>query len=175
MNIASEWAKKGREADSVNLPLPSGLTIRARRPDPLQFAEWGELPVLLGRAADQGVSRISDEQAIEIAVRMRDLLVWCCVEPRIATGDVAGEGEILPRDVPKADWQFITAWAMRLPEAAALAAFRRESETVRAGEDSSGVFFETERAAGDRRSSAGADGGHGGGEGFGGRGSGPTE
>jgi hypothetical protein len=45
MASASEWKRAAlRAAEAVELTLPSGVTIRARRPDPLQLA-MGAAPV----------------------------------------------------------------------------------------------------------------------------------
>jgi hypothetical protein len=140
------------------------MRILARRPNPLQFAEWNQLPLLLGGAASRGAAAIGDSEVLAIAGRMRDLLVWCCLDPRVATGETAGDGEILPRDIPEADWTFIVAWAMRLKEAEALSTFRGQSRHGDRSDDGGAVFVETERAAGDRGPGAGADGGRGSGE-----------
>jgi hypothetical protein len=59
-----------------------------------------------------GASELTQgEQAAEIAGFMRDLLLFCCVAPRVSL--TPGEDEIHPRDIPLEDWTFIVRWAMR--------------------------------------------------------------
>jgi hypothetical protein len=117
MASASEWKRAAlRAAEAVELQLPSGVTIRARRPDPLQLAMWGRLPFSLTRAAvgaDVAAEPTEVEQAVELARFMRDLLLFCCVAPRVSLTP-AGEDEIHPRDIPLEDWTFIVRWAMRV-------------------------------------------------------------
>jgi hypothetical protein len=151
---ANQWREKTREAAAaVELALPSGMTIRARRPDALQFAEWKMLPLALARAAELGPANVSDEEATEIAGLMRELLIYCCLEPAVSL--TPGENGIHPREIPDTDWMFIVAWAMRLREADTLRPFRRERKTATAARDSQAVFVQTVGAAGDRGSGAG--------------------
>ena len=151
---ANQWRQKTREAAAgVELTLPSGMVIRARRPDPLQFAEWKMLPLALARAEETGAQNVSDEDAVEIAGLMRELLIFCCLEPAISL--TPGENEIHPREISDADWMFVVAWAMRLREARSLRPFREQRKDSPAAGDSKAVFLPTVGAAGDRGPGAG--------------------
>lgn len=123
MGKASEWrAKAEASAEVVDLTLPSGMVIRARRPDPAQLAVWGILPAsLVGAAGEPRPSGSGD--AVSKMTAIRDLFIWCCVSPRISLAP-QGDDEIHPREVPEKDWLFIVRWALRSEEAAALESFR---------------------------------------------------
>lgn len=129
MEKAAQWRAKARaqaDAAAVDLTLPSGMVIRARRPDPLQLAAWGAMPAsLVGPASRNGAGEpaaLSGQDMQQVAALYRDVLVWCCVEPRIALEPA--EGEIHPREIPEADWRFIVEWALRVEEAESLRTFR---------------------------------------------------
>jgi hypothetical protein len=127
MSRASEWRDRGAAvavSEAVELVLPSGATILARRPDAMQLASWNKLPMSLAAAAsgEGGAASVTTEQAGELAGFLRDLLVYCCVAPRISL--TPGEDEMHPRDVPQADWTFIINWALRVEEARSLTGFR---------------------------------------------------
>jgi hypothetical protein len=149
---AKEWKEKAR-AKAAELTLPSGMVIRARRPDPLQYAMWNRLPMLLARAAE-GAAAVTSEEAVEISKALRELLLYCCVQPAIS--ETPGPDEIHPQDIPDEDTHFLIQWAMRVREAAALRPFRRRAADGGAGGDGEAVFAETERAPGDRGPDAGA-------------------
>jgi hypothetical protein len=158
---ASEWRKKAREAaarESVELTLPSGMVIRARRPDPVQMAAWGRLPLNLAHMAQGGqlhADDVSEEAAIDMIKMWRDLLIYCCVSPRISM-EPKGDDEIAPSEIPDADWKFFMGWAMRAEEAERLRPFRdrpADGVAVRDGED---VGRAAVGAAGDRGPGAGA-------------------
>jgi hypothetical protein len=149
MTRAQEWKQKAAAqaaADVVDLELPSGMTIRARRPGPVQLAMWGRLPLAMAVATIKdgggGVGEASPEELVEGIKFMRELLVYCCVEPRISD-DPKGDDEIHPREIPEADWRFIIRWAMGSEEAAKLRPFRGE----RAGDRAGGVGEDVGRAA----------------------------
>jgi hypothetical protein len=139
MAKASEWKARGAacvRAEAEELVLPSGQTILARRPNAVQLAVWGRLPLqLVGAVIGGGQAglQLSAEDSLELAGFYRDLLIFCCVEPRISLNPV-GEGEIHPKDVPGEDWQFIIRWAMRFEEGRDLEGFRGE----RAGDGGGG-------------------------------------
>ena len=160
MSRASEWKKKAREAagaGAVELTLPSGAKILARRPNPVQLATWGKLPMLLANAAHEAMAgraqgaptapQAKMDEVAEIATLYRDLLVHCCVNPRISL-EPTGDDEIHPRDIPEEDWTYITHWAMRVGEARALASFRGQRADAGSGGDGEGV----------RAAAVGADG-----------------
>jgi hypothetical protein len=179
MSKASEWREKSREAareDAEPLTLPSGMTILARRPNPLQLAAWGKLPYALATAAagDGGaaVAAVPDEEKVkEVVGFYRDVLVYCCVDPRVSLNP-QGPDEIHPREISEKDWTFIISWAARAEEARALTAFRddgrdagdrRDSETIRgAPVDSAGdarLHAVSGVRSGRRRENPAADGG----------------
>jgi hypothetical protein len=151
---AAEWKARGREAaldEAVDLELPSGMVIRARRPDPSQLLLWGHLP--LGLAAEVGqaarAGRTSDEgspdnqQLLASLALSRDLLLYCCVEPRISL--TPSRDEIHPKDVPLEDALFLLRWAMRREEAGALRGFCNQRADV--GSDGSGEVVRPEAVA----------------------------
>jgi hypothetical protein len=163
---ADEWRKKSREAaveEAADLELPSGMVIRARRPGPTLLASYGHLPMTLASAARGPVpiAELQQRQNVntDFLTFMRDLLVYCVVEPAISLTPTPDQ--IHPRDVADDDAMYVIEWAMRGSEAASLATFRAKRRHGSAGGDGSGVEHTPERADGDRRSSTGAESGHG--------------
>lgn len=162
MGKAKEWMAKARDAaraDAVELELPSGMKILARRPDPLQFAAWQRLPFSLataaaGDGASEKAPSIEDAQAM--AAAMRDLLVYCCVEPRVSL-DPQGDDEIHPREIPQQDWTFILSWAMRVQEARALEGFRGERADAGSRGDGEAIRGAAVEPAGDNRPALGVE------------------
>jgi hypothetical protein len=172
---AKDWRLRAAEeaaATAVDLTLPSGMTIRARRPDPLQMAMWRRLPLsLAATAAGETGSAMSPEELMESVEASRQMLLYCCVSPRISLEPV-GDDEIHPRDIPLGDAVFILRWAMRSEEAEKLRPFRIVEGAGDGGGDGQTVRAAAERAAGDSGSAAGAGAGPGGGGGA--AGGGPT-
>lgn len=132
MSRATEWRDKSRETaheGAVELELPSGMVILARRPNPLQLAAWGKLPYALATAAAGDAeprpaeSGLDTAKVLELVQFYRDVLVYVCVDPRVSL-DPRGPDEIHPREIPERDWTFIMSWAARAEEARALTAFR---------------------------------------------------
>ena len=177
---ATEWRRLGQEAalkEAVELQLPSGAKILARRPDPAQVALWGRLPLGLAsvgqtsRGAPSGPhstgqeaspTAITDEQALEAMHLSRQMLYYCCVEPRISL-DPRGDDEIHPRDIPPEDLLFLLRWAMRREEAEQLRPFRGIGADAGSGGDCQNLRAAPVGAAGDRGPDAGAGAGSGGG------------
>jgi hypothetical protein len=155
---AREWREKAdaaAETFSVDLPLPSGMVIRARRPGPLRFAQWQRVPMMIGQVATGGAGALSDEEALEIIGFMRELVAWCCVEPRI---DVDGGDDAMhPRDVPDRDFFCIVNWAMRTAEAQELRPFRGGRRDAAGDGGGENVFLPPVDADGDRGPGAGPD------------------
>lgn len=125
---------------AVEVELPSGVKVLARKPAVLQLATWGKLPMGLaaaasGEAAGGDVSR----EVAELAGFYRDLLVYCLVKPRISVTP-AGEDEIHPREIPVADWNFLVSWALRVEEVRALDGFREGRADAGGGGDGEAVF-----------------------------------
>jgi hypothetical protein len=146
----------------VDLTLPSGMTIKARRPDPLQMAMWRRLPLSLAAASAEPGRRLSAEELMENVEAARQMLLYCCISPRISL-DPQGDDEIHPRDIPLADSTFLLRWATRQKEADDLRPFCRESASDDPGDSIADVRAEAERPAGDCGPGAGAGPGPGGG------------
>lgn len=132
-----EWRERRAAAsaeEAVKLTLPSGLEIKARRPSPLQYAMWERLPLELARMAGEpdAAAAMSDEDAVELARRTRELIEWCWVAPRLGS-------EIQPREIPDEDLNFVLGWAMRLREVDALRSFRGQRENGDRGNSGEGV------------------------------------
>lgn len=142
-------AQLAREA-AVPLVLPSGTEILARRPGPMQMAMWERLPQGLAAIAGGGPApapeQLTDTDVREIAGWMKEILVFCFIDPEI--GD--GPDQLRPRDLLNDDLQFVLAWAMRGEEAAQLGPFRRRRSDADAGGNREDVQPAPERAAGDR-------------------------
>ena len=146
---AKEWREKTRAAAAgEELALPSGMTIRARRPDPAQFVQWDMLPMTMARAVEVGPANLTDEEARRAMDLMRELLVWCCLDPRVSL-DPRDESEIHPREIADADLWFIIGWAMRLQEAEKFRPFRRERQDLRAAGGGEAVLLQTVEPTGD--------------------------
>ena len=109
---------------------------------------------MLGAGGD--AASVGREEASAAMQLMRDVLVYCCVSPRISQ-DPKGEDEIHPRDIPLADVLFLLKWARREAETEKLRSFRGGAESAGVGDHSEDVRAEAFDAARDR----GADGGTG--------------
>ncbi|HEX4311881.1 MAG TPA: hypothetical protein VHZ25_17760 [Acidobacteriaceae bacterium] len=127
MDNAQIWREKARQSaagEASDLKLPSGMVIKARRPGPSMLAGFGMLPMSLAVSKEEQ-AEMTGEQVAAFAEFLRDLLVYCVVEPAISLRPEAGQ--IHPRDIPNGDTNFILAWAMRGSEAARLDTFRPQS------------------------------------------------
>ena len=154
--IASDWKGAGQrlaEAAAVDLELPSGVVIRARRPDPLQLAMWGNLPLAL--APPDAAAAGGEGAFLSTAQFARDMLSYCCVSPRISL-DPKDMREIHPRDIPMEDTMFILRWAARGEEQELLRSFRAKRQRDSAGGDGGDVGDAAERTPGDPGSGDGA-------------------
>jgi hypothetical protein len=119
------------------------MKIVARRPGPLQFASWGRLPTgLVSAATGQGAEETGDEALVEMARFMKEILCWCCLDPRVPE-------EIEPKDIPWGDAAFVVRWAMRAEEARALEGFRGGAGDAGGGGDGAGVREAAVGIAGD--------------------------
>lgn len=150
MNKAQEWREKSRaltasEADTVvDLALPSGMTIKARRPGPGFIAGLGRLPLSLATAAQEPepvpIEEFGKKPAEDPAAFftfLRDLLLYCVVDPEISLTPKAGQ--IHPREIADKDVNFIFHWAMRGSEAESLESFRRQPGDGSTGGDGAQV------------------------------------
>ncbi len=131
-----------------HLRLPSGATILAVKPEPLEWILSGRIPQhLLGAALDTGAATPSDadrvmtrEEILDLAWFARQLVKASVVKPVI--GD--GPGEIALDDVPVEDRAFIFEWACRAMKG------KRENSAPGAtahGEESAGKMHQGGRAA----------------------------
>lgn len=112
------WRSASQEARierAERLHLPSGTTILAARPEPLEWILAGRLPQrLLGvalenqpsaqSAAGQGISR---EEILELARFATQMIRAAVIEPRIGEG----ANEIALEEIPLQDRVFIFEWA----------------------------------------------------------------
>jgi hypothetical protein len=110
-------AKADREARAELLVLPSGATILAARPEPLEWVMSGRIPQgLLAVALEDpqsplagGDRELTREEILDLASFAARLVVASVVDPPI--GD--GPDEILLDDIPIRDRAFIFEWACR--------------------------------------------------------------
>jgi hypothetical protein len=118
-NIASADAWRSashavRLESAERLRLPSGATILAARPEPLEWILAGRLPQRLLGVALEGhppteEHEVSREEILELARFATQLVKSTIVEPRIGEG----EGEIALEEIPIQDRAFIFEWACR--------------------------------------------------------------
>ena len=119
IDTASDWRRASRAqraASAEALALPSGATILAARPSPLEWILAGRVPQRLlsvalaaeGSAAG-APGELSREDVLEFARFAADLVHASVVEPII--GD--GADEIRFDDIPIEDRTFIFEWACR--------------------------------------------------------------
>ena len=154
MNNAELWRQKSRAAavdEAAPLELPSGMVIMARRPGPALLAGYGRLPLGLAAAASEFEATGDGEGAVDAvssAEFIRDLLLYCVVDPAISLHPRAGE--IHPREIPDADLKYILHWAFRGEEAASLETFRTKPDDGRAGHNRLEVPGAAVDTAGDR-------------------------
>ena len=106
-----------RATRAVPLELPSGTTILAARPEPLEWILSGRLPQrLLATALESGgtapaaePAEISREEILELARFAARLVQASVVEPAIGEGP----GEMRFEEIPVEDRVFIFEWACR--------------------------------------------------------------
>ena len=140
-NEADLWTQNARQcalAEAVDLELPSGTVIKARRPGLMILAGWGRLPMGLAQAASgngTSIEKQSDEETVSFAEFLRTMLLYCVVKPAISLRP--GNDEIHPHIIPNEDVNYILAWALRGPEAVSLESFRTRRIDGSAGAGSS--------------------------------------
>lgn len=104
-----------RKERAEHLRLPSGATILAARPEPMEWIMSGRIPqrllaaALSNRDASQHETEISREEILELARFATQLVRASVVEPAI--GD--GPNEIRLDEIPIQDRTFIFEWACR--------------------------------------------------------------
>lgn len=109
-----EWrcaAKFDRRKKARALQLPSGATVLAVPPEPLEWVLSGRVPSrLLGVALEgDAASELTREEVLELSRFAVRLVTASIVEPEI--GD--GPGQMPLDDIPIADRVFIFQWASR--------------------------------------------------------------
>jgi hypothetical protein len=110
-------AEADREARAEHLTLPSGATILAARPDPLEWVMSGRIPQgLLAVALEDTESALSGgdreltrEEILDLATFAARLVEASVVDPPL--GD--GPDEISLDEIPIRDRAFIFEWACR--------------------------------------------------------------
>ncbi|HEX5410475.1 MAG TPA: hypothetical protein VFZ27_01285 [Terriglobia bacterium] len=110
-------AKADRESRAEQLILPSGATILAARPEPLEWVMSGRIPQgLLAIALEDpesprggGDRELTREEILDLAAFAARLVEASVVEPRIGEGPDA----IALEDIPIGDRAFIFEWACR--------------------------------------------------------------
>ncbi len=138
---AALWRKRAAEFGAergVDLELPSGMVVRAVRPDPETWMLHGRLPTSLAAAIkaakDNGAAEApSDDQILAFGRFYHDVIVTAVVRPRIVAAD-PGDGEIAYAEIPGEDLDFIYKWATRQAEVADLASFRAHRRDAGAGD-----------------------------------------
>ena len=117
---ARDWraaTQAEREARAEPLVLPSGATILAARPDPLEWVISGRIPqgLLAVALEDSGTSRerpdreLSREEILDLARFAARLVIASVVDPPI--GD--GPDELALDEIPLRDRAYIFEWACR--------------------------------------------------------------
>lgn len=115
---AADWRaarRASRVARAERLRLPSGTTILAARPDPIDWILCGRVPqrllsaALSADAAAPAGSDLTREDLLELARFAAELVRASVVEPPIGEA----EGEIPLEEVPLEDRAFIFEWACR--------------------------------------------------------------
>jgi hypothetical protein len=109
-------SRAARQTRAERLRLPSGATVLAARPEPLEWIFSGRVPQrLLGAALSQegrsGASEdaLSREEVLELARFAVQLIRASVLEPAIGEGP----GEMRMEEIPVEDRVFIFEWACR--------------------------------------------------------------
>lgn len=141
LSTPAEWraaSRAQRAASAEALELPSGVTIRAARPAPLEWILAGRVPQRLlsaalatDAAAKAGAeSELGREDVLEFARFATDLVRASVVEPAI--GD--GPDEIRFDDIPIEDRTFIFEWACRALRGPGATSAKEEASSSPVGE-----------------------------------------
>lgn len=136
---ASDFKKRRQSQQQVvELTLPSGLSISAKRPHPTWFLYHSSLPrTVIQSEPSSGFQSVEDVQ--NLSQWIRALLEEVMVSPKIRLNPT--EDEISPSDIDDADLQHIIQWAMGEVkevdgQSASLAEFPEKSATVGTGNNS---------------------------------------
>lgn len=119
----------------VELMLPSGTKIMARRPQPFQLAIWGNMLNRLKVFPEIPGQPFTDPQLDNLAAVVFELLSYCYMKPRMCLLP-RGRDEVAPKDVPVGDYMFVFRWALgveRGPETTRLLGARISGNCRRGG------------------------------------------
>ncbi|HEU4796950.1 MAG TPA: hypothetical protein VFT02_15040 [Pyrinomonadaceae bacterium] len=111
--------KKEAERPTEIVPLKSGSVFELRRPDLEAYMVMGRLPQSLVRTgvkawkigAEQVANNLSDEDATDALIFMREIVHDCTVNPKFVEFAV-NDNEIGAADMLKEDFNEIFHWAM---------------------------------------------------------------
>lgn len=152
---AALWRQRAAQmaansADAEDLKLPSGMVIRAVRPDVRMWILHGRMPASLVAAVraakDAPAAPDPTDEEIEAFGRFYyDLIVATVVRPRIVAA-TPGDGEIGYTEIPPEDLDFIWKWATRHEEVAGVAGFRGVERDAGAGDHGKDVRPAAKRA-----------------------------
>ncbi len=114
---AGEWraaARAEKLGRAEQLRLPSGATIVASKPGPLEWVISGRIPQrLLAVALDEGTAKedcpLRPDEILELASFATRLIMASVIEPAIGEGP----DEVSLDDIPLEDRAFIFEWACR--------------------------------------------------------------
>lgn len=111
-----EASHQSRLENAERLRLPSGATILAARPEPMEWILAGRLPQQLLSAALLDSSRgpvpareMTRDEILELARFAGQMVRAAIIEPRLGNGP----GEIALDEIPVGDRAFIFEWACR--------------------------------------------------------------
>lgn len=130
-------SQTARRARGELLRLPSGSTVLAARPEPLEWIFSGRLPqrllgAALAREGQRGAEQenLSREEVLELAHFAVELIRASVVEPEIGEGT----GRMRMEEIPVEDRVFIFEWACRALSRPAGEAPRPSSKEDRASD-----------------------------------------
>ncbi len=140
-STAAEWraaSRARRAAAAESLTLPSGATILAARPEPLEWILAGRVPQRLlaaalaqdGSAPAVPAGELSREDVVELARFAAQMVRSSVVEPAIGEGP----DEIRLDDIPIEDRTFIFEWASRALHESGAARAKEDPSSSPAGE-----------------------------------------
>lgn len=95
----------------VELVLPSGRKITAKRPQPHELFAWGALLYRREVFSQPLGQPFTDRQLDDLAGVIFELLSYCCVKPRISLLP-RDTDEIRPADMLPEDYMWVVRWAL---------------------------------------------------------------
>ncbi|MFZ9311171.1 MAG: hypothetical protein ACO24O_06695 [Arenimonas sp.] len=118
---AAEYRKRAAEKPSqtADITLPSGFVATLRRPPLQMWIQAGKVPQsllrkMLAARGQTAPGAISEEEALQAMVFLRDAVVFAFVFPRLVLGaDPADETALDPSELDPADFEFVAQWVMQ--------------------------------------------------------------